>query len=43
LDVDYKPLIEKADKFERKVKDLLLKSAMVKKAHEEKEGESYFG
>ncbi len=43
LDVDYKPLIEKADKFERKVRELLSKSAMVKKDQDGKEGESYFG
>lgn len=42
LKVDYKPLIEKADKFERKVKELLFKSTMVRKTREKKEG-SYFG
>ncbi len=43
LEVDYKPLIEKADKFERKVKELLLKGMTTRKAQTKKETESYFG
>jgi len=41
LDVDYKPLLKKAEGFEGKIKDLLSKSADTMKQKEKKE--SYFG
>ena len=43
LKVDYKPLIEKADKFERKVRDLILRGAMTAKEKMKRESESYIG
>ena len=42
LKVDYKPLIEKAEKFETKIKDLLSKSKDVSLTAEKKK-QSYFG
>jgi uncharacterized protein len=41
LDVDYKPLLKKAENFEDKIKDIMGKSAEVMKQKEKKE--SYFG
>jgi uncharacterized protein len=41
LDVDYKPLLKKAENFEDKIKDILSKSADTMKQKEKKE--SYFG
>jgi len=43
LKVDYKPLIGKAETFEKKVKTLLSKTAAVTQEQEKKEGEAYIG
>jgi len=42
LDIDYKPLLQKAEKFESKIKDVMIKGIKTTKDKEEKE-ESYFG
>ncbi len=42
LDVDYKPLLKKAESFEGKIRDLMLKSTEATTKQKEK-GESYFG
>lgn len=43
LKIDYKPLLEKAEKFEEKIKGLLMKSAQISKEKEFKEKDNYFG
>lgn len=43
LKVDYKPLVEKANQFEGKIRDILAKGIETKKEKEQKENDNYIG